>query len=179
MAIELPAMRGGHCIKQKRDANGNMLIPCYRLSYKEVYCSYLNPPDGIKSLEDLLLPPVVVEEAEPPPPELLPDVAAAAAAAAAELLAAKAFIAACILCCGVIHNAPNCDREFKAFNEALFLSAAFLSREDDEEEELEPPPPAPPPPLPPPPIEPCGDIRFADDDDETLVGNEEFMPPVK
>lgn len=139
--------------------------------------TYPNPPVGMKSLEDLLLPPAD-EEAEPPPPELLPDVAAAAAAAAAELLAANAFIAACILCCGVMHNAPNCDREFKAFNEALFLSAALLSREDDEEEELEPPPPAPPPPLPPPPIEPCGDIRFADDD-ETLVGNEVFMPPVK
>lgn len=80
-----------------------------------------------------------------------------AAATAAELLAAKAFMAACILCCGVMPNVPNCDKEFKAFNEALFLSS-FLLRDDEEDPLIPLPTPQPPP------KEPCVDIKPPEDE---------------
>jgi len=47
-------------------------------------------------------------------------------------LAAKAFIAACMLCCGVMPKAPNCDSELSAFSEGLFLSRSLPDDEDDE-----------------------------------------------
>lgn len=52
---------------------------------------------------------------------------------ATPVLAAKAFMAACMLCCGVIPKAPNCDKEFKALSEGLFLSRSLP--EDEEEAE--------------------------------------------
>lgn len=49
------------------------------------------------------------------------------------VLAAKAFIAACMLCWGVIPSAPNWVSELRAFSEGLFFSRSFP---DDPPEEL-------------------------------------------